>query len=165
MDHSSTTSSSVERGLIEEEVDIRVCGSFRSFFLDVIKSLSLEYEHVAMNFTLVERDTGESAKSTALGALATGTGETSIVGGLRYSSNIETKVTTWDDLAFNLIILGWNVKHRVLQNVDPWEPVAAKPPTATTKKRLIAAGAASQKAGGGKKPPICIRYMILLEFD
>ncbi|GJY12493.1 transcription elongation factor TFIIS-like protein [Tanacetum coccineum] len=33
----------------EEEVDIRVCRSFRSFFLDVIKSLSLEYEHVAMN--------------------------------------------------------------------------------------------------------------------
>nr|GEZ01662.1 hypothetical protein [Tanacetum cinerariifolium] len=24
----------------------------------------------------------------------------------------ETKVATWDDLAFKLIILGWNVKHR-----------------------------------------------------
>ncbi|GJT49969.1 integrase, catalytic region, zinc finger, CCHC-type containing protein [Tanacetum coccineum] len=33
----------------------RVCGSFGSFFLDVIKSLSLEYEHVAMNLTLLER--------------------------------------------------------------------------------------------------------------
>ncbi|GKA97057.1 hypothetical protein Tco_0824951, partial [Tanacetum coccineum] len=32
----------------------------------------------------------------------------------------ETKVATWDDLAFKLIILGWNVKHRILQNVDPW---------------------------------------------
>ncbi|GJS69715.1 hypothetical protein Tco_0702556 [Tanacetum coccineum] len=31
----------------------------------------------------------------------------------------ETKVATWDDLAFKLIILGWNVKHRILQNVDP----------------------------------------------
>ncbi|GJV61872.1 hypothetical protein Tco_1467972, partial [Tanacetum coccineum] len=38
-----------------EDVDIRVCGSFGSFFLDVIKSLSLEYEHVAMNLTLLER--------------------------------------------------------------------------------------------------------------
>nr|GEV29851.1 hypothetical protein [Tanacetum cinerariifolium] len=33
-------------------------------------------------------NTGESAKSTTLGALATGTGETAIVGGLKYSSNI-----------------------------------------------------------------------------
>ncbi|GJR91931.1 reverse transcriptase domain-containing protein [Tanacetum coccineum] len=32
----------------------------------------------------------------------------------------ETKVATWDDLAFKLIILGWNVKHSILQNVDPW---------------------------------------------
>ncbi|GJV36684.1 reverse transcriptase domain-containing protein [Tanacetum coccineum] len=40
----------------DEEVDIRVCGSFGSFFLDVIKSLSLEYEHVAMNLTLLERE-------------------------------------------------------------------------------------------------------------
>ncbi|GJU89024.1 reverse transcriptase domain-containing protein [Tanacetum coccineum] len=31
----------------------------------------------------------------------------------------ETKVATWDDLAFKLIILGWNVKHSMLQNVDP----------------------------------------------
>ncbi|GKC46144.1 hypothetical protein Tco_1063866 [Tanacetum coccineum] len=31
----------------------------------------------------------------------------------------ETKVATLDDLAFKLIILGWNVKHRILQNVDP----------------------------------------------
>ncbi|GKE02280.1 reverse transcriptase domain-containing protein, partial [Tanacetum coccineum] len=31
----------------------------------------------------------------------------------------ETKVATWDDLAFKLIILGWNVKHSILQNVDP----------------------------------------------
>ncbi|GKE27765.1 hypothetical protein Tco_1443149, partial [Tanacetum coccineum] len=33
----------------------------------------------------------------------------------------ETKVATWDDLAFKLIILGWNMKHRILQNVDPWD--------------------------------------------
>ncbi|GJU14711.1 hypothetical protein Tco_1142677 [Tanacetum coccineum] len=32
----------------------------------------------------------------------------------------ETKVDTWDDLAFKLIILEWNVKHRILQNVDQW---------------------------------------------
>ncbi|GJS09600.1 hypothetical protein Tco_0366396, partial [Tanacetum coccineum] len=32
----------------------------------------------------------------------------------------ETKVATWDDLAFKLIILGRNVKHSILQNVDPW---------------------------------------------
>nr|GFA88635.1 hypothetical protein [Tanacetum cinerariifolium] len=31
---------------------------------------------------------GESAKSIALGALATGTGETTIVGGLKYSLNM-----------------------------------------------------------------------------
>ncbi|GKD52859.1 metallophosphoesterase 1-like protein isoform X1, partial [Tanacetum coccineum] len=30
----------------------------------------------------------------------------------------KTKVATWDDLAFKLIILGWNVKHSILQNVD-----------------------------------------------
>ncbi|GKD99750.1 hypothetical protein Tco_1387734 [Tanacetum coccineum] len=30
------------------------------------------------------------------------------------------KVATWDDLAFKLIILGWNVKHSILQNVDAW---------------------------------------------
>ncbi|GKC57266.1 hypothetical protein Tco_1084864 [Tanacetum coccineum] len=33
----------------------RVSGSFGSFFLDVLKSLSLEYEHVAMNLTMLER--------------------------------------------------------------------------------------------------------------
>ncbi|GJT50167.1 reverse transcriptase domain-containing protein [Tanacetum coccineum] len=32
----------------------------------------------------------------------------------------KTKVASWDDLAFKLIILWWNVKHRMLQNVDPW---------------------------------------------
>nr|GFA35268.1 retrovirus-related Pol polyprotein from transposon TNT 1-94 [Tanacetum cinerariifolium] len=36
----------------------------------------------------IEVDTGESAKSAALGAAVTGTGETAIVGGLKYSSNI-----------------------------------------------------------------------------
>ncbi|GJR86190.1 hypothetical protein Tco_0210201 [Tanacetum coccineum] len=36
----------------------------------------------------IDVDTGESAKSTALGAATTGTGETTIVGGLKYSSNI-----------------------------------------------------------------------------
>ncbi|GJT25440.1 hypothetical protein Tco_0895377 [Tanacetum coccineum] len=38
----------------------------------------------------------------------------------------ETKVATWDDLAFKLIILGWNVKHRILQNVDPWKRISEK---------------------------------------
>ncbi|GJS80470.1 hypothetical protein Tco_0730351 [Tanacetum coccineum] len=38
----------------------------------------------------------------------------------------ETKVATWDDLAFKLIILGWNVKHRILQNVDPWYRIFTK---------------------------------------
>ncbi|GJZ02411.1 hypothetical protein Tco_0520372, partial [Tanacetum coccineum] len=38
----------------------------------------------------------------------------------------ETKFTTWDDLAFKLIILGWNVKHRRLQNVDPWKRISDK---------------------------------------
>ncbi|GKE21873.1 hypothetical protein Tco_1433385, partial [Tanacetum coccineum] len=36
----------------------------------------------------IDVHTGESAKSIALGATATGTGETAIVGGLKYSSNI-----------------------------------------------------------------------------
>nr|GEY31871.1 hypothetical protein [Tanacetum cinerariifolium] len=36
----------------------------------------------------IDVDTGESAKSTALGATTTGTGETSIDGGVKYSSNI-----------------------------------------------------------------------------
>ncbi|GKG57499.1 hypothetical protein Tco_0584925, partial [Tanacetum coccineum] len=36
----------------------------------------------------MEVDTGESAKTAALGAAATGTGETTIDGGLNYSSNI-----------------------------------------------------------------------------
>ncbi|GKB15487.1 hypothetical protein Tco_0849410 [Tanacetum coccineum] len=34
----------------------------------------------------------------------------------------ETKVATWDDLAFKLIILGWNVKHRI----DPWKRISDK---------------------------------------
>ncbi|GJV49502.1 hypothetical protein Tco_1439714, partial [Tanacetum coccineum] len=38
----------------------------------------------------IDVDTGESAKSTALGATATRTGKTSIIGGLKYSSNIVT---------------------------------------------------------------------------
>nr|GFB34828.1 hypothetical protein [Tanacetum cinerariifolium] len=37
----------------------------------------------------IDVDTCESTKSTSLGASATGTGETAIVGGLKYSSNIE----------------------------------------------------------------------------
>ncbi|GJR30599.1 hypothetical protein Tco_1106831 [Tanacetum coccineum] len=37
-----------------------------------------------------EIHTGESVKSTALGAAATKTGKTAIVGGLKYSSNIVT---------------------------------------------------------------------------
>ncbi|GJX63918.1 hypothetical protein Tco_0296818 [Tanacetum coccineum] len=37
----------------------------------------------------------------------------------------ETKVATWDDLAFKLIILEWNVKHRMLQNVDPCDDEAS----------------------------------------
>nr|GEY09002.1 hypothetical protein [Tanacetum cinerariifolium] len=40
------------------------------------------------NMSYHVRDTGESAKSIALGAAATGTGKTTIVGGLKYSSNI-----------------------------------------------------------------------------
>nr|GEV93004.1 reverse transcriptase domain-containing protein [Tanacetum cinerariifolium] len=33
---------------------------------------------------------------------------------------VETKVVTWDDLAFKLITLGWNVKHKLFcKNVDP----------------------------------------------
>ncbi|GKF19494.1 hypothetical protein Tco_0068132 [Tanacetum coccineum] len=32
----------------------------------------------------------------------------------------KAKVATWDDLAFKLIILRWNMKHSILQNVDPW---------------------------------------------
>nr|GEW71896.1 hypothetical protein [Tanacetum cinerariifolium] len=38
----------------------------------------------------IDVDTEESAKSTALGAAATGTEDTAIVGGLKYSSNIDT---------------------------------------------------------------------------
>ncbi|GJX60411.1 hypothetical protein Tco_0291801 [Tanacetum coccineum] len=38
----------------------------------------------------------------------------------------EMKVATWDDLAFKLIILGRNVKHRILQNVDPWYRIFTK---------------------------------------
>nr|GEZ02647.1 retrotransposon protein, putative, Ty1-copia subclass [Tanacetum cinerariifolium] len=37
----------------------------------------------------IDANTSESAKSTALGAVATGTGETTIVVGLKYSSNID----------------------------------------------------------------------------
>ncbi|GJX12260.1 hypothetical protein Tco_0204018 [Tanacetum coccineum] len=52
--------------------------------------------------------------------------DTSLCGGVKSPGHLaarlgcaETKVATWDDLAFKLIILGWNVKHRFLQNVDP----------------------------------------------
>ncbi|GJV43790.1 putative ribonuclease H-like domain-containing protein [Tanacetum coccineum] len=40
----------------------------------------------------IDVDTGESAKLTAHGATSTGTGETAIVGGLKYSSNIGVNV-------------------------------------------------------------------------
>ncbi|GKB57449.1 hypothetical protein Tco_0913635 [Tanacetum coccineum] len=43
----------INKGTVEE-ADIRVCESFRSIFLDVITTLSLEYGHVAMNLTLLE---------------------------------------------------------------------------------------------------------------
>nr|GEW91506.1 hypothetical protein [Tanacetum cinerariifolium] len=42
-------------------------------------------------FWSIDVDTRELAKSTALGAATNGTGETSIDGGLKYSSNIDTK--------------------------------------------------------------------------
>nr|GEU99762.1 reverse transcriptase domain-containing protein [Tanacetum cinerariifolium] len=39
----------------------------------------------------------------------------------------EMKVATWDDLAFKLITLGWNVKHEIFcKNVDPSPPRSAK---------------------------------------
>ncbi|GJZ27970.1 hypothetical protein Tco_0572617 [Tanacetum coccineum] len=38
----------------------------------------------------------------------------------------EMKVATCDDLAIKLIILGWNVKHRILQNVDPRKRISEK---------------------------------------
>nr|GEU29234.1 hypothetical protein [Tanacetum cinerariifolium] len=45
-------------------VDIKVCESFRLIFLDVIPIFILEYEHVAMNLTLLER--GRFIKGTSL---------------------------------------------------------------------------------------------------
>ncbi|GKA22659.1 hypothetical protein Tco_0708621 [Tanacetum coccineum] len=45
-------------------------------------------ENVIIALVMKWLDSDESAKSTALGALATGTGETAIVGGLNYSSNM-----------------------------------------------------------------------------
>ncbi|GKB79565.1 reverse transcriptase domain-containing protein, partial [Tanacetum coccineum] len=51
----------------------------------------------------------------------------------------KTKVATWDDLAFKLIILGWNVKHSILQNVDPWlkfESVGCQKPGHLSRSRL-----------------------------
>ncbi|GJT55213.1 reverse transcriptase domain-containing protein [Tanacetum coccineum] len=33
----------------------------------------------------------------------------------------ETKVATWDDLAFKLITFGWNVKHRNFAKADTWK--------------------------------------------
>ncbi|GJR14230.1 hypothetical protein Tco_0796882 [Tanacetum coccineum] len=40
---------------IQGKINQGVSRSFGSFFLDVLKSLSLEYEHVAMNLTMLER--------------------------------------------------------------------------------------------------------------
>ncbi|GJW03057.1 hypothetical protein Tco_1561913 [Tanacetum coccineum] len=48
------------------EFDIRVSGSFGSFFLDVLKSLSLEYEHVAINLTMLERGGGGGSVDVVL---------------------------------------------------------------------------------------------------
>nr|GEV85573.1 protein kinase-like domain, concanavalin A-like lectin/glucanase domain protein [Tanacetum cinerariifolium] len=47
--------------VIDDEGEVTGYENFGSFFLDVIKSLSLEYEHVAMNLTLLKR--GFPAKS------------------------------------------------------------------------------------------------------
>nr|GEX88448.1 hypothetical protein [Tanacetum cinerariifolium] len=53
-----------------ETISQIVYGSFGSFFLDVIKSLSLEYEHVAMNLTLLERGfPAQSVRSSNADAL------------------------------------------------------------------------------------------------
>ncbi|GJV39304.1 hypothetical protein Tco_1417744 [Tanacetum coccineum] len=49
----------------------------------------------------------------------------------------ETKVATWDDIAFKLIILGWNVKHSILQNVDPCKDSLEKPKTVRPSAPII----------------------------
>ncbi|GKB11914.1 hypothetical protein Tco_0845837 [Tanacetum coccineum] len=49
-----------------------------------------------------ESDTCESAKSTSLYAIATGTGETTLVGGLKYSSNI-----SWNKRSQSFLIGGY----------------------------------------------------------
>nr|GEW16607.1 hypothetical protein [Tanacetum cinerariifolium] len=61
----------------------------------------------------MEVDTGESAKSTTLGAAATGSGETRIVGGLKYSSNI-----------------GWNKRSQssLCGGIQEAEPSESSPP-------------------------------------
>ncbi|GJU97257.1 hypothetical protein Tco_1326528 [Tanacetum coccineum] len=38
----------------------------------------------------------------------------------------ETKVVTWDDLAFKPLSRVESEKHRILQNVDPWERISKK---------------------------------------
>ncbi|GJU09699.1 hypothetical protein Tco_1132095 [Tanacetum coccineum] len=43
------------------------------------------------NVVLIDVETGDSVVSIALGAAATGTGETVVVGGLKYSSNMGWK--------------------------------------------------------------------------
>nr|GEU56449.1 reverse transcriptase domain-containing protein [Tanacetum cinerariifolium] len=71
----------------------------------------------------IDVDTGESAKSTALGAATTGTRETDIVGGLKYSSNIDfmEKFMAWIIkictllLFFNTLSIVW----RLFLFVDP----------------------------------------------
>ncbi|GJU73580.1 reverse transcriptase domain-containing protein [Tanacetum coccineum] len=50
------------------------------------------------------------------------------------------EIATWDDLAFKLIILGWNMKHRILQNIDPclWAFCTAfKTPIGCTPYKLV----------------------------
>ncbi|GKC76758.1 hypothetical protein Tco_1127532 [Tanacetum coccineum] len=81
-----------------------------SHLMTILEKSSLHEEireedhHENVVFLSIDIDTGESAKSTALGAATLRTRETAIVGGLKYSSNIG-----WNRRSNHLLVVEYKV--------------------------------------------------------
>nr|GEY40246.1 RNA-directed DNA polymerase, eukaryota, reverse transcriptase zinc-binding domain protein [Tanacetum cinerariifolium] len=67
---------------------------------------------------LIDVDTGELTKSTALGAASTGTGETALDGGLKYSSNIGASSFDLKNLTYEVGFLGGTTLAEMILGFD-----------------------------------------------
>ncbi|GJR63033.1 hypothetical protein Tco_1505195 [Tanacetum coccineum] len=80
----------------------------KEILLDVVGTSGYRYE-VLRSFSVERIEQGNEMKNGRLDELEVGKKD-GMVDAARLGC-AETKVATWDDLAFKLIILGWNVKH------------------------------------------------------